>query len=119
MSGLGGFDRIPPDHPLTEAARNVNTVSEERGLRATIDWLGMGVSESQLAYLAEQRGLRAFAAVHFNYNMGGDPVRDEQIARRVIGSNEWIDQRALLIGAYMDGMAIGWKGRELRDLGPA
>jgi hypothetical protein len=35
-------------------------------------------------------------------------------ARAIIGTPLWRDMRMLLIGCYMDGFAIGYKGREIR-----
>ena len=62
-------DRIDPEHPLAKAARDVNDRTEAKGLDGMVADLGLGVSVAQLAYLAEQRALRAFSARYLGYNM--------------------------------------------------
>ena len=85
---------------------------------------GMG-DAGHLAYLGEQRALRAIAAATVGSNMGsvddpvlGRPLDESRVARAIIGTPLWRDMRALLIACYMDGFAIGWKGRELRETCP-
>ena len=123
MTGTGSvFPRIDPEHPLARAARATNAYADDHGLEQTVEWLGMG-DAGPLAYLGEQRALRAIAAATVGSNMGSvdDPVLgrpfDERVARAIIGTPLWRDMRALLIACYMDGFAIGWKGRELQDGG--
>lgn len=107
------FPPIEKDHPLAEAARIVNAYAEERGLPATLEWLGMNVDAGRLAYLGEQRALRATAAATLEHNMGLNPGLDNAIVGELVRTPLWRDMRMLLIGCYMDGFAIGWKGREL------
>lgn len=116
MSGII-FDRssrIPPEHPLTEAARIVNAVAEERGLEGAIEWLGVDATVAQFGYLAEQRVLRVIAASS-GYNMGTDPVRDEEVTKRITSDPAYREKAALLIAAHMDGLAVGWKAHELSE----
>jgi hypothetical protein len=109
------FPPIPKDHPLTEAARIVNAYSEEQGLEATIAWLRINASAGEIAYLGEQRALRAVAAAGLGLNMHEGTPLDEHVARTIVGTPLWRDMRMLLVGCYMDGIAIGWKGRQLAD----
>jgi hypothetical protein len=97
------FPRIDPDHPLAQA----------RGLYATLEWLGIG-EVGEIAYLAEQRALRAVVASAAGINLGAGPPHDaEAIARAVMETPLWRDFRALLMSCYLDGFAIGWKGHEI------
>jgi hypothetical protein len=105
------FPRIDPDHPLAQAARATNAVAEERGLDATLEWLGIG-EVGEIAYLAEQRALRAVAAATAGVNLGAG-ADSEAIARAVMATPLWQDFRALLLSCYLDGFAIGWKGHEI------
>lgn len=111
---MSKFPRIDPDHPLTEAARYVNAYTEEHGLEATLEWLGLDVGTGELAYLCEQRSLRAIAATGLGANLGATG-NDEAIARAIMATPLWRDMRMLLIGCYIDGIAIGCKARELAD----
>ncbi len=101
------FPRIDPDDPLSQAARETNAHADAHGLEATLQWLGMA-GAGEVAYLGEQRALRAVAAS----TLGAGDV-DERIARSIVATPLWRDMRMLLVGCYMDGMAIGWKGHEL------
>lgn len=108
------MNRIDPNHPLTRAARETNTYADEHGLQETVNWLGMDLEADQLAYLAEQRALRAVAADRFGESLGdGPPERDAAVAASIVEDPEWEKLRVLVISAYMDGFAIGWKGHEL------
>jgi len=106
-------DRIPPDHPLAKAARGTNDYTEKHGLKATVDWIGMDCTIDQLRYLAEQRTLRALAARYLGYNMGHNPQMDEEVAQMLILTDHWKKLAPLVTAAYMDGMAIGWRGGTL------
>lgn len=109
------FPRIAPDHPLSEAARAVNAYSEEHGIDETLDWLGMQLGAAELAYLGEQRALRAVAAATVGLNMGGDRVVDEVAAAAIVGTPLWRDMRMLLVSCYMDAFVIGWRARMLQE----
>lgn len=111
---MSSFPRIDPRHPLTEAARYVNAYNDEHGFAETVRWLDMEASAEEISYLAEQRALRAIAA-SMGVSLGSDPVRDEQVARSIISTPLWRDMQPLLIACYLDGIAIGWKGRELKE----
>jgi hypothetical protein len=105
---MSTFDRIDPNHPLTEAARYVNAYADEQGLEATVNWLGMETSLSEVSYLAEQRALRAiYARRGINLNL-------PEMTNVMLTA----DERAMLpvlAAAYLDGFAIGWKARELKE----
>ncbi len=107
------FPRIDPEHPLAQAAREVNERATLYGLEATLEWLGIGTA-GELAYLAEQRALRAIAA-NMGIVMGDDAQLDERIARTIVETPLWQDMRTLLVGCYLDAFAIAWKGRELAE----
>lgn len=106
------FPRIDPMHPLTRAARDVNAHAEDHGLAETLRWLDIDVGEGELAYLGEQRALRAVAA-----SILGRVDLDDMTALAITQTPLWKDMRMLLIGCYMDGIAIGWRGRDLRANG--
>ncbi len=109
---MSAFTRIDPEHPLTQAARYVNDLADERGLNETLEEIGMNVTTSELAYLAEQRTYRAVAA-QLGLKLGENSALDELIAVAITNSPLWEDMSTILMAAYMDGMAIGWKGREI------
>lgn len=115
--GSGTFPPIPADHPLAEAARIVNAYSEEHGLEATVRWLGAG-EVGHVAYLGEQRVLRAIVASHFGINLGAGlhGARDaEAISQAAAASPFWSDPetRAFLVAVWLDGCVTGWKAQEL------
>jgi hypothetical protein len=109
------FPRIDPEHPLARAARETNDYAMQHGLDATLEWLEIGGS-GELAYLAEQRALRAVAAASVGLAMGDSPIVDEMVAQAVVRTDLWRDMAPLLISCYLDGFAIGWKGHELAGL---
>lgn len=106
------FPRIDKDHPLSEAARIVNAYAEEHGMDATLEWLQIGTGSGELAYLCEQRALRAVAAAS-GVNMGYDDAADEHVARAIVNTPLWRDMRTLLLGCVMDGIVTAWKARTL------
>lgn len=115
------YDRTPEQDPLNRAAREINDYAESTDVSFTdtLDWLGIPATPSELAYLAQQRALRACAAQWWGANIGasGDSAEDERLARKVIGDDRWPAARELLIAAYIDAFAIGWRGREIADPG--
>lgn len=109
--GLLPLRRMEKDHPLSQAARDVNDYASRHGVPATIDALGMDCDYDELAYLAQQRALRAFAG-RKGYDLNGqDPARDERIAQEIIASDDWTEFRDLVIATWTDGVACGWQGR--------
>ena len=107
------FPRIEPDDPLAEASRMTNAMAEEVGLEATLKWLGLRTEAGKLAYLGEQRALRAIAvSPGLKLNLRG-AEGDERVARAIVATPLWRDMRIVLIALFMDGVAIGWKGRQL------
>lgn len=110
---MSTFPRIDPEHPLARAARATNAVAEERGLDATLEWLGIGEA-GPIAYLAEQRALRAVAAATLGMNLGANPDGyDQAVAAAIMQTPLWRDMAPLLLSCYLDGIAIGWKGHAL------
>lgn len=108
-------DRMPSDHPLSKASREVNDYAEAHGLKGTVDWLGMDITVDQLRYLGEQRTLRALSARYLGWNMGKNPVMDEQVAQMLVKTDQWKKLSTIVTAAYMDGIAIGWRGAKLQE----
>ncbi len=102
------FPRIDPDDPLAQAARIVNDHAAANTMPATLEWLGIGATPEQVAYLAEQRALRAIAAA----TLGAADV-DETICQAIIQTPLWRDMRPLLVGCYLDGIAIGYHAAQI------
>lgn len=114
--GASVFPPIPVDHPLAEAARNSNSMAEERGLEETIKWAGMNLDAGQLAYLAEQRAYRAIAAsLGFNLGAQGDQELDNVLVAMIHSTALWQEFGPILMSAYMDGITIGWVGRRIAE----
>lgn len=113
---MSSFPKIDPNHPLTVAARDVNSYAEEYGLESTIEWLKMGAAPGEVAYLAEQRAYRALVAALEGVNLGSLPP--DEANRLLLQIREmplWKDFSPIVISAYMDGMAIGWRAHELSE----
>ncbi len=110
---MSAFPRIDPDDPLAVAARETNAYAEQHGLEATLLWLGLTAGPGEVAYLGEQRALRAVAAATL-----GLPDVDEQVARAIVETPLWRDMRMLLVGVFMDGVAIGARAALLEVLRP-
>ena len=112
---MSRFPRIDKNHPLTEAARYTNAYSEEHGLEDTVTWSGMGLDIGELAYLAEQRALRAVAA-SAGINLGVNaPEVDQAVVDQIVNSQVWDAIGMTLIAAYIDGLTIGWVGHRLKE----
>lgn len=106
------FDRPDTDHPIMQAARETNALADKVGLQQAITDLGMNLTLSEVNYMAQQRALRALASAMYNHNMGADPEKDETIAKKVV-ENTGIETMALVMSAYVDGFAIGWKANQI------
>lgn len=116
--GTGKFPPIEKDHPLAVAARDVNAYTEEQAsLEAALDWLGLDLPMGELAFLCEQRALIGLANIMFGGNVTASPDVTNMILARVIETPLWQDMAPLLLALVMDGVAIGWKGREIADAG--
>lgn len=113
---MSSFPRIDPNDPLTIAARETNDYAETHGVDETLAWLGIAASAGEIAYLGEQRALRAVAA-QSGYAMGSNPVEDEKVARAIVQSPLWLDVRTLLVACYLDAIAIGWHGHAVHERG--
>jgi hypothetical protein len=95
------------DWPLVRAARELNAEAEEVGVGATVERHGLDMDKLQ--HIADQRAMRAVFARH-GVNLNPDkPVlfdfTDEDKA-----------MLPLLMAVSMEGMLIGWYGRELAEL---
>ena len=87
-------------------------------MQETIDWAEMELDAGELAYLAEQRALRAFAAqIGINLGATGSQEYDNRIAQGILESSLWREMGPMLTASYMDGMLIGWVGHRLKEGG--
>lgn len=92
------------DHPLAQAAREVNDYAEKHGLEETCEHYGLKVGD--VKYIAEQRALRAI------YAFRGINLNLQEPALLLLSPNE--QMLALkLTAAYMDALVIGWRAREI------
>lgn len=92
------------NHPLTQAAREVNQYSETHGLEETCEHYNLKVED--VRYVAEQRAFRAIAA-----SQGINMKTQEDLDRVMILPSQLIAFTA----AYMDGLVIGWRAREIME----
>jgi hypothetical protein len=92
-------------HPLAIAAREVNSYAETHGLEETCEYYDL--KQEDVHYIAEQRALRAlFAFKGINLNPTHAMVMSLSSAE--------IAQQIRLAAAYMDGLVIGWRAREIQ-----
>ena len=91
------------DHPLAQAAREVNAYAEKHGLEETCEHYGLKIAD--VRYIAEQRALRALYAFRgINLNMT-EPT--------ILGlMQKDIPTYIQLTAAYMDGLVIGWRAKD-------
>jgi hypothetical protein len=101
------MNKIRPEmaeHPLAKAAREVNARAETDGLDATIEHYDLKTEDVQ--YIAEQRALRAlYAAQGINLNPNYPMVLQL--------SPDQLKLMVTLQAAYMDGLVIGWRAKEI------
>jgi hypothetical protein len=93
------------DHPLAQAAREVNDYAEKHGLEETCEHYGFKVDD--VRYIAEQRALRAiYAFKGVNLNMKKPAI---------IGlTRSEILTHIQLTAAYMDALVIGWRAKAIQ-----
>jgi hypothetical protein len=92
------------DHPLAQAAREVNAYAEKHGLEETCEHYGFKIED--VKYIAEQRALRAIYAFRgVNLNM-----KEPQIVGLTRAE---IPTYIQLTAAYMDALVIGWRAKEI------
>jgi hypothetical protein len=96
------------NHPLARAARETNDRADQRGLIPTIR--SYGLEAADLRYMAEQRALRALFASY-----GRNLQLKHPTTFQLSPSEERLMQT--LVSAYMDGILIGWRGKEIETNG--
>jgi hypothetical protein len=95
------------DHPLAVAAREINDeLCEKYGLQGACEKCGLKLPD--LIYMAEQRALRALFA-SYGRNLQLKRVDTFQLSE----SEERLCRT--LTSAYMDGLLIGWRAREIYE----
>jgi hypothetical protein len=95
------------DHPLAQAAREVNDYAEKHGLEATCEHYDL--KQEDVQYMAEQRALRAlYARYGINLNSPAKAVLFNLTPEQAM-------QHINLTAAYMDALVIGWRAREIKD----
>jgi hypothetical protein len=104
------MNRIRPemrDHPLAVAAREINDeLCEKYGLQGTCEKCGLKLPD--IAYMAEQRALRALFA-SYGRNLQLKRVDTFQL------SDSELSLLKTLTSAYIDGLLIGWRAREIYE----
>jgi hypothetical protein len=95
-------------HPLAKAARETNTYAEQHGLEATCEHYDLKVEDVQ--YIAEQRALRALYA-QYGINLNSPKAMMLNL------TTKQIKQHITLMAAYMDGLVIGWRAKEIANEG--
>jgi hypothetical protein len=94
------------NHPLAKAAREVNAYAEAHGLEATGEYYDLKYED--VMYIADQRALRALYA-QYGINLNPNYPMVLQL------SPEQLKQHVLLMAAYMDGLVIGWRAKEIAE----
>jgi hypothetical protein len=94
------MEPIDPEHALTRAARELDSLADEQGIEMTVEQLGLGLPTEQLMYLAHQRAIRNEAAKRVFIDAG---MNNEQAVEYL---------RVLMI-QFTDAVAIGWRAREI------
>lgn len=93
----------PHLHPLAQAAADNDSMAEEVGVEDAIGRIGLNVED--VRNVAEQRALRVILL-----------RRGQALPRKLegvpISANERVEM-LFLTALYMDGISIGWRGREL------
>lgn len=92
------------NHPLAVAAREVNDYAEKNGLGATCEKFGIKLED--LKYMAEQRALRTLYVAR-----GARDVNFKQPFKIQLSPAD-LPLYLALVAAYMDGIIIGWRGKE-------
>lgn len=98
-------------HPMTEAARNLDAIAEEHGFERTLNDLGLDPKAT--IHVASQRAMRLVIltargpAALKRLNTG----RQEPVSFSP-AENAMIERFTL---AVLDGLVIGWKGREIEE----
>lgn len=100
------YPRIDVNHPLTVAAREVNSQTAKNGLPATLEEIRIGTGFGQLSYLAEQRALRVLLAMR--------GINLDNASAIILSEYEKSILPALTI-ACLDGMVIGWRGHTISE----
>ena len=103
------------DHPLGLAARYNDAAAEEKGLQATVEEMGLDIG--LLLYAAKQRAIRTVAVQSQRREL--KLLLGNQSALRVVPPLTPAEKIAYAAAelACLDGIAIGWKAREIHDRG--
>lgn len=112
---MSGFPKIDPDHPICIAERALDQEAfEDEGIdKVTMRRFGDTLSLGELSYMAEQRALRGAAVLLFGEAAFEGGEMKESVIRKVMGSNYWLANRAILMSLYMDGLLVGWDARKI------
>lgn len=98
------MNKIRPEmanHPLAVAAREVNDRAEKEGLNATCAHYNL--KPEDLAYVAEQRGLRAIM-LQAKTPTVPTPIKLDMAQLKLL---------LIVSAAIMDALVIGWRAREV------
>lgn len=102
------MNKIRPEmvnHPMAISARETNSYAEKHGIEETCEHYNLNVED--VRYMAEQRALRViYARRGINLNM-----KTHEILSLTL---EEANLQLSLMMAYMDGLVIGWRAREIQ-----
>lgn len=93
-------------HPMAQAARETNAYCEKHGLDRSCQHYDLETAD--VAYLAEQRAYRVL------YALRGINFNPTEVTVLPLTARE-ISLLPMLITAYMDGLVIGWRAREIKQ----
>ena len=102
---------IPDDNVWKQAARYGDAEAEEHGLPETCRKHGIDVDV--LAHVAEQRAMRV--ALMASGRLDPQAMDGRRPTAIALSPDERRLQMLVLMPAYMDGLYIGWRARELTD----
>lgn len=98
------------NHPLIEAARNLDAIAEEHGLEKTIEMLGLDIDP--LMHAASQRALR-MTLLTFRGEEGLKAVMKNGVIPTIVPLNP--DEMRMMSNftvAALDAICIGWRAKE-------
>lgn len=98
------------DHPLGLAARYNDSDAEEHGFVETVTKQGLELSD--VLYLAEQRAIRVVMLQEGRFEEFQRAYATNQPATIVLSVEERLTVELLKV-VYIDGILIGWRGRDI------